>query len=127
MKRSEIKEFFYLYDKIDKLAEEIFNKFEEANLLSAYISVPHYERIEFNNCDSNLVIRYYDYGYDIYEYRTIEIPFDVIYNNKVDEYIENLKNERQAKLDAQKQMLEKERLEKEKAEYERLKAKYENP
>lgn len=126
MKRSEIKEFFYLYDKIDKLAEEIFNKFEKANLLSDYISVPHYERIEFNNCDSNLVIRYYDYGYDLYEYRTIEIPFNIIYNNEVDEYIENLKNERQAKLDAQKQMLEKERIEKEKAEYERLKAKYEN-
>lgn len=126
MRRSEIKEFFYLYDKIDKLAEEIFNKFEKANLLSAYISVPHYERIEFNDCDSNLVIRYYDYGYDIYEYRTIEIPFDIIYNNKVDEYIENLKNERQAKLDAQKQMLEKERMKKEKAEYERLKAKFEN-
>lgn len=76
MKRSEIKEFFYLYDKIDKLAEEIFNKSEKANLLSAYISVPRYERIEFNNCDSNLVIRYY--GYDLYEYRTIEIPFNII-------------------------------------------------
>lgn len=126
MKRSEIKEFFYLYDKIDKLAEEIFNKFEKANLLSDCISVPHYERIEFNDCDSKLVIRYYDYGYDLYDYCTIEIPFNVIYDNKVDEYIENLKNERQAKLDAQKQKLEKERLEKEKAEYERLKAKFEN-
>lgn len=124
MKRSEIKEFFYLYDKIDKLAEEIFNKFEKANLLSDDIYKPQYKRIEFNECGVNLVIRYEessDYCFD-----TLEIPFDIIYNNKIEEYIENVKREKIEKAEAKIKAMEEYILAKEKAEYERLKAKFEN-
>lgn len=123
MTGSEIKEFFRLYHKIDNLASEIFDKFDDADLLASNIYCPKYERIEFDECGSNLVIRYYDSGYDIYEYDTIEIPFEIIYEDKVDEYIENKKKEKEEFL----KRLEQRDIERqlEKAEYERLKAKFE--
>lgn len=126
MKESKIKEFFKLYNEIDALADSIFDKFHDAGLLSNRIYSPRYERIEFDECDTDLVIRYYDSGYDLYEYCTIEIPFNVIYENKVDEYIRKLKKEKEELL-KRKEQQEKERLlEREKAEYKRLKAKFEN-
>ena len=126
MTESEIKEFFRLYNKIDSLASEIFDKFNDADLLSSNIYCPKYERIEFDECGSNLVIRYYDSGYNIYEYNTIEIPFEIIYENKIDEYIENKKKEREEFLKRIKQEDIERQLERERAEYERLKAKFEN-
>lgn len=91
MKESEIKEFFRLYFKIDKLADKIFDEFEKAKLLSPSIYSPRYKGIEFDECDANLVIRYEDSHDDWFD--TIKIPFSVIYDNKVLEYVEKLKEE----------------------------------
>lgn len=123
MKENEIKEFFRLYFKIDKLADKIFDEFEKAKLLSPSIYSPRYKGIEFDECDSNLVIRYEDSHDDWYD--TIKIPFSVIYDNKVLEYIEKLKEEKIERIKAQMKAKEDAELAKEKAEYERLKAKFE--
>lgn len=123
MKESEIKEFFRLYFKIDKLADKIFDEFEKAKLLSPSIYSPRYKRIEFDECDANLVIRYEDSHDDWFD--TIKIPFSVIYDNKVLEYIEKLKEEKIERIKSQMKAKEDAELAKEKAEYERLKAKFE--
>ena len=124
MEEGEIKEFFRLYFKIDKLANKIFDEFERAKLLSASIGSPIYKRVEFDECDDNLVILYEDYYDDCY-YDIIKIPFSVIYDNKVFEYIEKLKKEKEEILKCREQEYIKRQLEKEKEEYKRLKAKFE--
>lgn len=124
MTENEIKEFFRLYFKIDELADKIFDEFEKANLLSPCIHSPRYKGIEFDECDTNLVIRY-ENSYDNW-FNTIEIPFSVIYNNKVLEYIGKLKEEKIERIKSQMKAKEDAELAKEKAEYERLKAKFEN-
>lgn len=93
MKESEIREFFRLYFKINSLADKIFDEFEKVKLLSSNICSPRYKGIEFDECDANLVIRYEDSKDDWYD--TIKIPFSVIYDNKVLEYIEKLKKEKE--------------------------------
>lgn len=122
MKESEIREFFRLYFKIDSLADKIFDEFEKAKLLSSSIYSPRYKGIEFDECDANLVIRYED-SVD-YSTDTIIIPFQVIYDNKVFEYIEKLKKEKEEILKRIEQKRLEKQLEHEKAEYERLKAKF---
>lgn len=123
MKESEIREFFRLYFRIDKLAYKIFDEYKKAGLLSSNMYSPRYKRIEFDECDSNLVILYDDSHDDCHD--TIKIPFSVIYDNKVLEYIEKLKEEKIERIKSQMKAKEDAELAKEKAEYERLKAKFE--
>lgn len=124
MKENEVKEFFRLYFKFDRFAYKIFDEFKKAKLLSPSIYSPRYKEIEFDECDTNLVIRYED-SYDDW-YSTIKIPFNVIYDNKISEYIEKLKEEKIENIKAEMKAKEEAELAKEKAEYERLKVKFES-
>lgn len=126
MNKEEINDFFRFYKNLEKIAKNILEKFSKENLTREDIYDPRFEKIDFDESDEKtLVIKYYDGGYDCYDSDYIKIPFDIIINNNVDEYIENLKNERyQRKLKYQKEQAE--RLYKnELAEYERLKNKFE--
>lgn len=123
MKESEIKEFFRLYHEIDNLANKIFDEYKKAKLLSIEIYQPRYREIKFDKCDSNLVVKYEDSIDDSTD--IIVIPFQVIYDDKLSEYIEKLKEEKIERIKAQTKAEEKAKLAKEKAEYERLKAKFE--
>ena len=125
MTGSEIKEFFKLYAKMDNLAEEIFSKFKEADLLSLYIVDPIYKEMFIDLINENLVITYCNYDETEYD-DTLTIPSKVIYDNKIDEYIGNIRKEREEFLKRIKQEDIERQLEEERAEYERLKAKFEN-
>ena len=125
MTGNEIKEFFKLYAKMDDLAEEIFSKFKEADLLSLYIVDPIYKEMFIDLINENLVITYCDYDETEYD-DTLTIPSKVIYDNKIDEYIGNIRKEREEFLKRIKQEDIERQLEEERAEYERLKAKFEN-
>lgn len=126
MTSSEVKDFFKSYKELDKIARKILDKFSKAGLLSPTICKPTYEGIVFSESnDVILVIKYYDDGYDVYDYDTISILFDSILNDKVDEYIEERKRELEEWKKAQREKHDEYILNLEKAEYERLKAKFE--
>ena len=124
MKESEVKEFFRLYHKLDNILDKIFSKLDDAGLLSDAMYRPRYEGIYFDECDDkSLVIKYsdsIDNSTDIEE-----IPLEVIYEEKIDEYVENRKKEHEEYLKRLEQLQKERQLAKEKAEYERLKAKFE--
>lgn len=126
MNKEEINYFFKFYKNLEKIAKNILENFSKENLTREDIYDPRFEKIDFDESDEKtLVIKYYDGGYDCYDWDYIKIPFDVIINDNIDEYIENLKNEKyQRTLEYQKEQAE--RLYKnELAEYERLKNKFE--
>lgn len=107
MNKEEINYFFKIYKNLEKNAKNILEKFSKEGLTREDIYEPRFEKIDFDESnEKTLVIKYYDGGYDCYDYDYIKIPFDIIINNNVDEYIENLKNEiYQIKLEYQKNKL----------------------
>ena len=120
-----------LVEKYDEEASRVFNKLQKADQ-EAKTGVLHYgrygafERIEWDYSDENSIsVRYYDYGYDLYESATVSIPADILFDDKkIDKWVKsiidaNLKAKEDAELAKQKAKEEKER-----QEYERLKEKF---
>lgn len=131
MEKIDYKTLIKLVEKYDEEASRVFNKLQRADQ-EAKTGILHYgsygafERIEWDYSDEeSIVVRYYDYGYDLYESATLKIPADILFDDKkIDKWIKsiidaNLKAKKEAELAKQKAKEEKER-----QEYERLKEKF---
>lgn len=131
MDKIDYKTLIKLIEKYDEEASRVFNKLQRADL-EAKTSILHFEnysafeRINWDYSDENTIaVRYYDHGYDLYESATLNIPADILFDDKkIDKWIKstidiNLKAKGEAELAKQKAKEEKER-----QEYERLKEKF---
>ena len=131
MEKIDYKTLIKLVEKYDEEASRVFNKLQRADQ-EAKTGILHYgrygtfERIEWDYSDENSIsVRYYDYGYDLYESATVSIPADILFDDKkIDTWVKsiidaNLKAKEDAELAKKKAKEEKER-----QEYERLKEKF---
>lgn len=127
MENIDYKTLIKLIEKYDEEASRVFNKLEKADQeaktsILDYGNHSSFERIEWDYSNENsIVIRYYDYGYDLYESTTLSIPAGILFDDKkIDKWIKSEID------DALRKTTEKYKEEKERREYERLKEKFEN-
>ena len=118
-------------DKYNDEADRIFNKLHRADLeaktdIIEYGKYANMERVEWDYSDENeIVIRYYDHGYDLYCSCTMRIPVDIFFNeDKIDAWIESLISAELERQEKDKEARRKIQEEKERKEYERLMEKY---
>lgn len=131
MEKIDYKKLIKLVEKYDEEASRVFNKLQKADQ-EAKTSVLHYgpsgnfERIEWDYSDENsIVVRYYDYGYDLYDSATLKIPADILFDDKkIDKWIKTEIDKAMEKKEQQRKAAEKHQEEKERQEYERLKEKF---
>ena len=97
MDKIDYKTLIKLVEKYDEEASRVFNKLQKADQ-EAKTSILHYgsygafERIEWDYSDENsIVVRYYDYGYDLYDSATLRIPANILFNDEeIDKWIQGL-------------------------------------
>ena len=125
------KTLFEFVEKYDEEATRIFNKLREADLevkagILQFGYYSDFERIEWDDSyEEAMVIRYYDYGYDLYESSTLLIPADILFDDtKIDKWIKSKIDEALEKKEQKRKDAEKRQEEKERQEYERLQGKY---
>lgn len=132
MEKIEYKTLIKIVDTYEEEACRIFKKLHAVDLenntnIIDFGCYARFERVEWDTSDeTNLCIRIYDYGYDLYCSYTMSIPSNIFFNDKeIDNWIQNLISETLKKKE-EKNRREKEEIEnKEKKEYERLKEKFE--
>lgn len=120
-----------LVEKYDEEASRVFNKLQRADQ-EAKTGILHYghygafERIEWDYSDENsIAVRYYDHGYDLYESATLNIPADILFDDKkIDKWIKSEVDKALEKKERQRKATEKYQEEKERQEYKRLKEKF---
>ena len=131
MEKIDYKTLIKLVEKYDEEASRVFNKLQRADQ-EAKTGILHYgrygtfERIEWDYSDENSIsVRYYDYGYDLYESATLSIPADILFDDKkIDKWITSEVDKALEKKERQRKATEKKQEEKERQEYERLKEKF---
>lgn len=131
MEKIDYKTLIKLVEKYDEEASRVFNKLKKADQ-EAKTSILEYgnysslEGTEWDYSDENsIVVRYYDYGYDLYESTTLSIPADILFDDeKIDEWIKSEINEALKEKEQERKASEKYKEEKERREYERLKEKF---
>ena len=131
MEKIDYKTLIKLVEKYDEEASRVFKKLQRADQ-EAKTGVLHYgsygtfERIEWDYSDENSIsVRYYDYGYDLYESATLNIPADILFDDKkIDKWITSEIDKALEKKERQRKATEKYQEEKERQEYERLKEKF---
>ena len=118
-------------EKYDEEATRIFNKLKEADLevKAGVIQFGYnsdFERIEWDDSyEKSIAVRYYDYGYDLYDSTTLMIPADILFDDtKIDKWIKSKIDEALEKKEQKRKDAEKRQEEKERQEYERLKEKF---
>ena len=120
-----------LVEKYDDEATRVFNKLQDADL-KAETNILRYgydsglERIEWDDSyEKSIAVRYYDYGYDLYDSTTLMIPADILFDDtKIDKWIKSKIDEALEKKEQKRKEAEKRQEEKERQEYERLKEKF---
>ena len=131
MENIDYKTLIKLVEKYDEEASRVFNKLQRADQ-EAKTGILHYghygafERIEWDYSDENsIAVRYYDHGYDLYESATLNIPADILFDDKkIDKWITSEIDKALEKKEQQRKATEKYQEEKERQEYERLKEKF---
>ena len=131
MEKIDYKTLIKLIEKYDEEASRVFDKLQKADQ-EAKTGVLHYghygafERIEWDYSDENSIsVRYYDYGYDLYESATLSIPADILFDDKkIEKWIKSEVDKALEKRERQRKATEKYQEEKERQEYERLKEKF---
>jgi hypothetical protein len=131
MEKIDYKTLIKLVEKYDEEASRVFDKLQRADH-EAKTGILHYgrygafERIEWDYSDENSIsVRYYDYGYDLYESATVSIPADILFDDKkIDKWIKSEVDKALEKKERQRKATEKYQEEKERQEYERLKEKF---
>lgn len=131
MEKIDYKTLIKLIEKYDEEASRVFDKLQKADQ-EAKTGVLHYghygafERIEWDYSDENSIsVRYYDYGYDLYESATLSIPADILFDDKkIDKWIKSEVDKALEKRERQRKATEKYQEERERQEYERLKEKF---
>lgn len=131
MENIDYKTLIKLVEKYDEEASRVFNKLQRADQ-EAKTGILHYghygafERIEWDYSDENTIaVRYYDHGYDLYDSATLNIPADILFDDKkIDKWITSEIDKALEKKERQRKATEKYQEEKERQEYERLKEKF---
>ena len=131
MEKIDYKTLIKLVEKYDEEVSRVFNKLQRADQ-EAKTGILHYghygafERIEWDYSDENTIaVRYYDHGYDLYESATLNIPADILFDDKkIDKWIASEIDKALEKKERQRKATEKYQEEKERQEYERLKEKF---
>lgn len=114
-------------DTIDKLVCEIF-KYVKSNY-QEYLAFGKYSRLDEWKLDENkLSIKYYDHGYDLYDYCWFfkDIPVDILLNDTWKEFIDEHFNNLMRKKEANKAASEAREKEQRQKLYEELKKEFEN-
>lgn len=125
------KTLFKCINKYEEETKRIFDKLYSADLdaktdIIDYGSNATFERIEWEYSNENyIVVRYYDYGYDLYESCCYDIPTDIFFNDeKIDKWIETVISEAMDEKEKEEAYNKKRQEEKDRKEYERLKEKF---
>ena len=125
MEKIDYKTLFELVEKHDEEATRIFNKLKEADLkaetnILRYEYYSSFERVEWDESyEDSIVVRYYDYGYDLYDSTTLLIPADILFDDtKIDKWIKSKIDEALEKKEQKRKATEKRQEEKERQEYE---------
>lgn len=131
MDEIDYKTLIKLIEKYDEEASRVFNKLKVADQetkisILSYGNHSSFERIEWDYSDENsIVIRYDDYGYDLYESTTLSIPAYILFDDKkIDKWIKSEIDEALEEEEKERKAAEKHKEEKERQEYERLKEKF---
>ena len=118
-------------EKYDEEATRIFYKLQEADQeakagILQYGHYSNFEKIEWDDSyEKSIAVRYYDYGYDLYDSTTLMIPADILFDDtKIDKWIKSKMDEALQKKEQKLKEAEKRQEEKERQEYERLKEKF---
>ena len=92
MEKIDYKTLIKLVEKYDEEASRVFDKLQKADQ-EAKTGILHYghygafERIEWDYSDENTIdIRYYDYGYDLYESATHSVYLQMFNFGNFDRY-----------------------------------------
>lgn len=114
------------FDAIEELVEEIF-KYIKSNY-QEYLDFERYSCLDEWKLDKDsLSMKYYDYGYDLYEYCWFDdIPIDVILNDTWKEFIDEHFNKLIREKESKKAASEAKEKEKRKQLYEELKQEFED-
>lgn len=126
MKKEEIENLYKLYEQFENEVIYVFDELDNNGLLDFYNN--SYESFEIDSQDLNMVsIKYYDYGYDLYESSYIEIPTKILGDaNEISKYIEKLKKEKELKDKLEKERKLKQEKEIRRKKYEELKQEFEH-
>lgn len=127
------RQLLVILDDYDNEASRIFETLRKADTeakakVLTYGKNSYIERLEWDYADKDSIcIRYYDYGYDLYDSNTIYIPVKIFGNDKlIQAWVEEKIQEGLNKIKEEQKLKKSKVLEFELAEYERLKAKFEN-
>ena len=123
-----------LMENINIYEEEIyrvFNKLLEEDMkaktkILSYGSYSTVEEVDWCSLDeTNVTVRYYDNGYDLYDSSGINIPTSILFNDEeINKWIQGLISDKLILISERQKKAELEKEAKERAEYERMKKKY---
>ena len=91
--KEEYKSYISIREKLEDLAYDII-KYTKANYPKLLEFEEHSGLDDIIVKDNEFIIKYYDIGYDIYEYNNIAIPFERIIKNTWEKYLLEKENER---------------------------------
>ena len=124
MTKKEFRMFKSLKDKFEHEIYELFSyikgKYSDVLAFDRFSSYHHYDMN-----DEIIWIEYFDYGYDLYDSRHIDIPINDFLSNPF-EWADNWANNIRIKKQKEKDDAIKEKEKREREELQRLKDKYEN-
>lgn len=125
MKREDIKKLYKLYRQFESEVEYVFDKLDSNDLLDFYNN--RIENIDIDEgIENTICVTYYDYGYDLYDCSSVEFPTDILGDsNKVSEYIEKLKEEKESRKKLEMERKQKLELENRRKLYNELKQEFE--
>ena len=122
--KEEYKSYILIREKLKKLAYDII-KYTKANYPKLLEFEEHSVLDDIIVKDNEFIIKYYDIGYDLYEYNNIAIPFERIIKNTWEKYLLEKENERIGKYVKQLNKDIEEQRERELKLFKELKEKYE--
>lgn len=91
--KEEYKSYVLIREKLEDLAYDII-KYTKANYPKLLEFEEHSGLDDIIVKDNEFIIKYYDIGYDLYEYNNIAIPFERIIKNTWEKYLLEKENER---------------------------------
>lgn len=94
--KEEYKSYISIREKLEDLAYDII-KYTKANYPKLLEFEEHSGLDDIIVKDNEFIIKYYDIGYDLYEYNNIAIPFERIIKNTWEKYLLEKENERISK------------------------------
>lgn len=117
-----------LSDILEKRVSLIFDRLNNEGLLDGNFYNNKMNSIEIDNLSKDYIeVTYYDADYDIYQERSVEIPVELLSDDKqLNNYINDKVNTKLAKMEAARLNMEKELTTREYNEYMRLKQKFES-